>query len=246
MLALGRLLVKQNIMSSYACWRCLSRAPELAIHTYRSTSHPPFSLGLPLAHFSTSPPALGVPAKKKSSVDLSARNESQRGVKRFIKKKEKSVEEDRSKRPKIGERKALRKRVVLSNTNALEVDGLQNITDGYIVDDELRGQVLAIPGPVVDQLRAVDAFKASQGWSLFRRPAMLIRQETIDLGKQMRDIATGNSKTSIRRILVGEKGSGKTLMLLQAMTMAFMKGWVVINIPHGKYINLPSPKSPQR
>lgn len=126
---------------------------------------------------------------------------------------------------------------MLSNTNALEVQGMQDISVQSIVDERLRGHVLGIPGPVVDQLRAVEAFKVSQGWPLFRKPAVLVRKETIDYGRMVEEITLETNKNSIRRVMVGERGSGKTLMLLQAMTMAFLKGWVVINIPEGTRIS---------
>lgn len=153
----------------------------------------------------------------------------------FVKKKKKPQRVDRSKKPGIGERKALRKRIVLSNTNALEVEGLKDITAQSMIDESLRGQVLGIPGPVVDQLRAVEAFKVSQGWPLYRRPAMLIRKETLEIATEMEHISLGMRDKTIRRVFVGERGSGKTTMLLQAMTMAFLKGWVVINIPEGMW-----------
>ena len=93
------------------------------------------------------------------------------------------------------------------------------------------GKVVGIPDPLVDQLRAVQAFKPSQGWSLFRRPAMVIRPETLEYGKLMQELS--DAKKDVRRVLVGERATGKTVMLLQAMAMAMMKGWVVINIPDG-------------
>lgn len=168
--------------------------------------------------------------------------------KTFVKKKKKPPVVDRVRKPAVGERKALRKRIVLSNTNALEVEGLKDITARSMMDESLRGQVLGIPGPVVDQLRAVEAFKVTQGWPLFRRPAMLMRKDTLDLATEIENISLGIRDKTIRRVFVGERGSGKTTMLLQAMTMAFLKGWVVINIPeaqdlilgHTEYGPLPS------
>ena len=151
----------------------------------------------------------------------------------FRKKKTKHQPIDRSRRPAVGERKALRKRIVLSNTNALEVNGLQDLSADSFTDNDLRGQVLGIPGPLLDRLRAVEAFKVKQGWALFRRPAMLMRKISLDLGKELEEISEEGSKKSIRRVYVGEKGSGKSAMLLQAMTMAFMKHWIVISIPDG-------------
>ena len=62
---------------------------------------------------------------------------------------------------------------------------------------------------------------------------MLMRKDTLDMAKEIEGISRETREKSIRRVFVGERGSGKTVMLLQAMTMAFLKGWVVINIPEG-------------
>lgn len=86
----------------------------------------------------------------------------------------------------------------------------------------------------MDQLRAVEAFKTTQSWGLFQSPGTLMRRETVDMGKLIADMSEeGGSRKTVRRVLVGEKGSGKSMMLLQAMTMAFLKGWTVINLPEG-------------
>ena len=127
----------------------------------------------------------------------------------------------------------MRKRVVLSNSNALEVKGMQDITAELAVDARLQGKVIGIPGPLIDRLRAADAFKPTQGWSFFRRPGTLIRKETVQYGKLFDEMSKDGEKRSLRRVLIGERGSGKTVMLLQAMTMAFLKDWVVINLPEG-------------
>lgn len=157
-----------------------------------------------------------------------------KGVKQnFVKKKKPRQKVERSKKPAIGERKALRKRIVLSNTNALEVKGLNEITAQSMTDEKLRGSVLGIPGPLVSRLRVVEAFKVKQGWPLYWRPAMLMRKETMDMATEIENISLGTRDKTIRRVFVGERGSGKTMMLLQAMTMALLKGWVVINIPEG-------------
>ena len=191
------------------------------------------------AAFTTTASLSALPPKKKSSVSVAAR--PVRGAKQtFTKKKKKPVKQDRSRRPAIGERKALRKRIVLSNTNALEVQDMQDLSPESIVNDSLKGKVLGIPGPVVDRLRAVEAFKVTQGWALFRRPAMLVRQDSLDLGREIEAMSQKESSKSIRRVFVGERGSGKTLMLLQAMTMAMLKDWVVINIPDGNCYSPPS------
>ena len=149
--------------------------------------------------------------------------------------KKKRPTESKGRPPAPGERKAIRKRIVLSNTNALEVPGLEEFTVDAMIDMRLRGQVLAIPGPVVDQLRGVEAFKVGQSWRLFRKPSMLIRKETVEYGQLIASMSEeGRSARTIRRVLVGERGSGKSTLLLQAMAMAFMKNWVVINLPNGR------------
>lgn len=111
---------------------------------------------------------------------------------------------------------------------------MEDISVESMLDEGSQGKVYGIPGPLVDQLRAVDAFKVSQGWGLFRRPGMLVRKETVEYGKMIEEMSAEGSKKTVRRVLVGERGSGKSLILLQALTMAFLKKWTVINIPEGK------------
>lgn len=126
----------------------------------------------------------------------------------------------------------MRKRVVLSNTNALEVKDLEDAEEKIMTDPRSIGKVVGIPGSLVDRLRIVQAFQPTQGWRMFRRPAMLVREETIQYGEMMQNLAA--RQESVRRVLVGERASGKSVMLLQAMTMAMLKGWVVISIPDGE------------
>ncbi|CAF9940287.1 37S ribosomal protein S23 mitochondrial [Imshaugia aleurites] len=234
-------------MSLQTCWRCLARGSNQP-HPTRWPPQQPWNLYPSLtAAFTTSSSLSALPPKKKSKSPMLETNV--KGAKKtFVKKTKKRQKTDSSKRPEVGERRALRKRIVLSNTNALEVEGLKDINAQLMIDESLRGQVLGIPGPVVDQLRAVEAFKVKQGWPLFRRPAMLMRKDTLDMATEIENISLGIRDKTIRRVFVGERGSGKTTMLLQAMTMAFLKGWVVINVPeaqdlilgHTEYGPLPS------
>lgn len=61
-----------------------------------------------------------------------------------------------------------------------------------------------------------------------------MRRETVDMGKMIAEMSEQEgSRKTVRRVLVGEKGSGKSMILLQAMTMAFLKGWTVVNLPEG-------------
>jgi small subunit ribosomal protein S29 len=138
--------------------------------------------------------------------------------------------------PAVGERKALRKRVVLSNDNALEVSSLKDLEKKNALSEENQGKVVGIPALTVDALRAVEAFKPSQGWSLFRRPAVLMRKETIELAKLMKEAEgsqDGGPKKTVRRILTGSRMSGKSTLLLQGLMMAHLREWVIVNLPEG-------------
>jgi len=130
------------------------------------------------------------------------------------------------------------KRIVLSNTNALEVKSLQDLDweNGRSTKlAELENQVLGLTNDTVDALRAVESFEHTQGWSLFRRPATLVRKETVEMARAI-EVAEGNEgaeKKVVRKVLFGEKGSGKSVLLLQAQAMALQRGWIVVHLPNG-------------
>ncbi|KAL1614035.1 hypothetical protein SLS54_010105 [Diplodia seriata] len=212
-----------------------------------SLARPRFLPGaVPVVSFSTSATKLKNPDQKKGN---SMSGPPKKGVK-GLRIKKSSAPKETGKRPAPAELKAMRKRIVLSNTNALEVPGLPDLQAEDVGDAAIQGKIVGIPmDPVVDQLRAVDAFKPNQGWGLFRRPAMLARRETIELGRLISTVEAASGATvsdlpstdvdhaeaspapAIRKIVHGERASGKTTLLLQAMSMAFLKGWVVINFP---------------
>ena len=228
-------------MQSQLCARCLVRAYNIRPTNTASISAVAVSKRCLLSafanSFSTSASLSALPPKKKPPAKVNGKvsNLPKRGEKmvRFMQKKRKkpAAVVDRSKRPAIGERKALRKRVVLSNTNALQVKDLEELSQKLVVDPGSVGKVAGIPDDLVDRLRAVQAFKPSQGWSLFSRPAMIVRPETVEYGSMMQSIF--QEKKVVRRILVGERMTGKTVMLLQVIAMAMLRRWVVINIPDG-------------
>ena len=169
--------------------------------------------------------------------------------------KKKGRPEKTAKPPEPGERKALRKRIVLSNTNALPVRDVKPLSAEF--DATASPEVRTLPVEHIDQLRAVEAFKPKQGWSFFQTPAVLLRKEVKALGAEMDGISgktaltpdgpkgteTAAAKKTSRKLVVGEKGSGKSAYLLQAMALAFQRGWVVINFPEGmrqhRYLHRP-------
>jgi small subunit ribosomal protein S29 len=139
---------------------------------------------------------------------------------------------ERPKLPPVGERRAQRRRIVLSNTNALEVPDLQYWSTENMADPETAGKIMALDGPLLDQLRDSKAFKTTQNWSMFRRPATLVRSETIQVGQDMESV-NEHAKT-LRHLVTGEKASGKSIFALQTMCMAYMNKWIVLNVPEGR------------
>jgi len=208
-------------MATQKYWRCLSslRAPPTRL------SIPAHVFGTPSAAFSTttSLEKAGTPAGRKLV------GGAQKGKKTLRLGGGKRGEPTKGKAPAPGERKAIRKRIVLSNTNAFEVPGIQDWSADNLAEESALGTIVALPGTTVDSLRAIEAFKATQGWGFFARPTTLVRAETLELA---RHIKNANGKT-LRKLVVGERGSGKSVLALQAQTMALLNGWVVIHIPEG-------------
>ena len=127
----------------------------------------------------------------------------------------------------------MRKRVVLSNTNALEIKGMEDLNTKNIGRESSRCKVFGLSESVVDSLRALSAFQPAQGWNMFRKPSVLWREQSIRIAQIMADLEKGEGSKARRMILTGDKGSGKSVMLLQAMGVAFLKGWIVVSIPDG-------------
>ncbi|KAF1838357.1 hypothetical protein BDW02DRAFT_565186 [Decorospora gaudefroyi] len=222
---------------------CLRSFAQLSLDASAHHGIAPRLLRHPTACFSTSAVRYAAVVKKK-------------GLKAAPKKGEKSLNTkkgrkapgggDMGKRPAQGERKAQRKRIVLSNDNALNVSSLQDLDSDNVLRQANEGKVMGLPqaNPVdplkpstVDALRAVEAFKTSQGWSLFRRPAVLMMKEAVQLAGLFSEVeasAAGAPKKTIRRILCGERMSGKSTLLLQGLAMGFLRDWFVINLPEAQ------------
>ena len=135
--------------------------------------------------------------------------------------------------PAVGERRAARHRIVISNTNALEVMGMETLNAENILKEESSNRVFALHGQVLDQLRDCQAFKRTQNWNMFRQPATLVRSETLEVARAVDDVVQNKGKTA-KLFVAGERQSGKSILLLQAMYLAFLKNWIVINVPEGE------------
>ncbi|KAF2744085.1 hypothetical protein M011DRAFT_470748 [Sporormia fimetaria CBS 119925] len=205
-------LLRETVQPSFAC----RRLGEVQQTAYLSTSAPRFA---------------SVPKKK----GLTAA--PKKGTKTLnVKKGRKQSGGDTGKKPAVGERKAMRKAVVLSNNNALEVSSLKNLDNENVLDAEIAGKVYGIPDDAIDALRAVDAFKPKQGWKLFRRPAVVVRKEAMQLAQLIKEVESGSegAKKTVRRIITGERMSGKSTLVLQGLLMAHLRNWVVINLPEAQ------------
>ncbi|WPG99071.1 Hypothetical protein R9X50_00187600 [Acrodontium crateriforme] len=213
-------------MSSPLCLRCLRRSLQPLDHHAASVQR---------AAFSTTPALGALPPKKKGAANTKP---TMRGGSSLKLTKNTRVASGRP--PAPGERKALRKRVVLSNTNAIEVRHLQDLTKDLCKDvsalTEAHGKVVGLENETVDAMRALEAFKATQGWNLFRRPAVLVRKETIEMAETLHDAQS--KKKTVSKVLYGSRGSGKSVLQLQAMALAQQRGWIVLHFPEAKELTI--------
>jgi small subunit ribosomal protein S29 len=147
-------------------------------------------------------------------------------------KKSKTI--DRSKPPAPGERKAFRKRVLLSNNNALPVPGLEELSAEAMLDPTKIGRMLALSNELVDQLRAVEAFKHTQAWNMFYQPSTLQRKEVVDLAQKMQNAAEKGE--TLKLVISGDRLVGKSMLLLQGISYAYLKKWIVFHIPEGMFL----------
>lgn len=63
-----------------------------------------------------------------------------------------------------------------------------------------------------------------------------MRRETLEIGRLFERIdSDGPEKGKVfKRIITGMRGTGKSVHLLQAMAMGFLRKWVVITVPESK------------
>jgi len=218
-------------MSLSVCTSCLARlrlstTPATLASSYRTTT----------SSFHSSAAAQNVVKKKTNNVAGARAPKLRESRSARIKKKSK----DRPKPPPVGQRASERRRIVLSNTNALPIQGLETLKVENMADATKIGSVLALDGPLIDQLREAKAFKTTQNWNLFRAPSTLVRSETVEVGADIQRINDSLSDTAglgaatMRKVVVGEKASGKSIHLLQAMSLAYLNKWVVVNVPDCK------------
>jgi hypothetical protein len=200
----------------------------------------------------------------------------------------------------------------VNNANAIDIKDLQDLTPENAGGEDLRQlhpSVVGLQQATVDSIRALDGFKHTQSWSFFRRPATLVRKETLRMAAEIELLdacgvvprtktrmveASSTSQTEVdaaeksnnakietnarsdsseseaieanneplpevesrsnehgrtmveehftaspkpprtaRCVLTGVKGTGKSVLQLQAMAVALQRGWILVHIPDG-------------
>jgi hypothetical protein len=187
----------------------------------------------PTATFTTSAPAL-TKSSKPAVKGLS--RQAQQGQQQRLGRNAGPAIDTKPKAPfKPGERREIRQRIVLSNTNAPSVD-LPELSVGDSTLEAAVGRVFAFGARDIDRLRELDGFRRSQDWKFFHRPSTVMRKESLRLGEMLAWIQQPEEHPQTkceRLIFTGPKGSGKSVLLLQTMAWALQREWVVINIPNG-------------
>ncbi|KAK4165772.1 mitochondrial ribosomal death-associated protein 3-domain-containing protein [Cladorrhinum sp. PSN259] len=212
-------------MSAPNSLRCLARPSTTnAVSASLSLSFAGLRI---VAPFSTTAARDAMPGKKTISREAPAPYRAGKRLKIGKFKKNRVIE--RGKAPLPGERKAYRKKIVLSNDNALPVRWVKELVPGSLQDSQNVGKIVSLPESVQDQLRTTETFQPSQTWKLFRTPSVLVRKETVELVNKM-ESAVGAKKT-LRMVVAGDKVAGKSLLLLQAQAHAYLNNWIVIHVP---------------
>lgn len=227
------------------CWRCL-RTPPLQKASHFLLPRPPL-LRSQSAPFATTSALLVTPPKKTAGGKQQGQN-NQKALAQKQKSSSNKFHHKKKKRDIVvtkryfqeGERKQLRRTIVLTNSNAPAVV-LPDLSLDMAGDKNAAGAVFEIPDIIVDKLRVLEAFKVGQHWPYFRKPSTLVRRESVEIGKLVTWINENRKEPNgeqryARCILDGTKGSGRSILLAQAMAWALQSDWVVISIPNGTHL----------
>lgn len=87
------------------------------------------------------------------------------------------------------------------------MSGIESLEAQTMAKGESSGKMFAIPDQVVDQLRALEAFKTTQTWNLFRKPHVLVRKETVELMGKLE--ASVEKKEALKVVLTGSRLWGR-------------------------------------
>ncbi|KAK6344058.1 37S ribosomal protein S23 mitochondrial [Orbilia brochopaga] len=173
-------------MAAPACWRCTGRALLRSSSRSRSSSASRPSLPLPLPSIGlvanrplhTTPPLGKKPDPRKPTVHKPLNLNKSRN-----KKKVHVV----VKKPEVGYRRALRKAIVLANSNAPVLD-LPDLKAEDMANPESVGKVFNIDVEDLEKLRQLEVFQKKQLWQFFSRPMTFIRNESVGIARAMESV----------------------------------------------------------
>ncbi|WVR03081.1 hypothetical protein IAU60_000070 [Kwoniella sp. DSM 27419] len=92
------------------------------------------------------------------------------------------------------------------------------------------GKAATFSPATFDKLRSGLSKKVEKELSAAGGPASVVRQVTVDLAKKLDAAKSGSSKDA-RYVLTGERGSGKSMLLLQSVAYAIESNWIVLYQP---------------
>ncbi|KAK6536113.1 37S ribosomal protein S23 mitochondrial [Arthrobotrys megalospora] len=185
-------------MASSACWRCTGRA--LLQSSTRSRSCSATRLARPVILPSSSSSTVDTTRSFHTTPPLPAAGKGKDTRKPVINKplnlksKKKTVTSS-AKKPDIGYRRALRKAIVLSNSNAPNLE-LPELTSEIMADTESVGKVFAINFEDLEKMRALEVFQKRQGWQFFYRPTTFIRNESVGIARAMESVERYNGEVT--------------------------------------------------
>lgn len=115
------------------------------------------------------------------------------------------------------------------NTSAPKLD-LPQVTPAVFTKEHV-GTVFEAPSNVASQLYALDVLQKQGGYQYFSQIASVLRESSIELA----DILALDGSSKDRRVILdGPAGSGKSVAMLQAITLALQQKWVVVSVPRSE------------
>ncbi|KAK6362885.1 37S ribosomal protein S23 mitochondrial [Orbilia blumenaviensis] len=181
-------------MASSACWRCTGRALLQSSTRSRSCSASRLArpiVAIPPSSSTSSTSTIDTPRPFHTTPPPAAAQKGQNTRKPVVNKplnlKSKKKTVTTVKKPDIGYRRALRKAIVLSNSNAPNLE-LPELTTQIMTDTESVGKVFAINMEDLEKMRALETFQKRQGWQFFYRPTTFIRNESVGIARAMESV----------------------------------------------------------
>lgn len=131
---------------------------------------------------------------------------------------------------KLGAGNATKGQLVTLNKDAPRVD-VDRISGNTFAPDR-QGTLFEVPEAIVQQLGKLEVLQPQQGFSSFAQLATVVRGCSVELV----DALLGEEvvKGGRRAIVDGPAGSGKSIVMMQAIAAALAQRWVVVSIPRAE------------